>query len=284
MTDDTSADMDVAVEATIGKGYVIRAWIIIIVCLVLGIWGIFDYAWVIPNQEKYFQRRAISMAVEAVLVQARDNSPEYMTEREKLLEDLKVAIDANRVEPAPTLQEVQASDPASNIAWFATLKVYKAGVSSGVMPSGAPSDPMRQAGKLAERDLALYGDIKEPSVYDRPVQWLFILSLLMVPYYGHILSKHSKRVYALDDKGDLQMPEGTWAADDIADIDMSRWMKKSTAEVIHRDGTRVNLDAYIYKDMNLIIGSIAHGMYPESWEPDGRRIKIEEAPEDDGED
>jgi hypothetical protein len=35
------------------------------------------------------------------------------------------------------------------------------------------------------------------------------------------------------------------------------------------------LDDYIYKDMHLIIGKLAHRFYPEDWTPLARRVKVE---------
>ena len=70
---------------------------------------------------------------------------------------------------------------------------------------------------VANRSMNLYGDAQAPSAYDRPVQWLFILSLLFVPFYGWSLLKYGPGVYRLDPDGTLHLPEGTWSRDEIAD-------------------------------------------------------------------
>jgi hypothetical protein len=46
------------------------------------------------------------------------------------------------------------------------------------------------------------------------------------------------------------------------------------------------LDDYVYKDVHLIIGNLAHRFYPENWTPLAKRVKVEkqeESKETDGE-
>ncbi len=126
-----------------------------------------------------------------------------------------------------------------------------------------------------------FGSVVAPSKYDRPIQWLFILCLPFGFYYLWKYSVMSRRarLYSLDDDGNLATPEGSWASQEIADIDMSRWIAKTgnarttwTAKVITGDGKNVLLDDYVYQDMHLIIGKIAHRFYPDKWTPLARRV------------
>ena len=64
-----------------------------------------------------------------------------------------------------------------------------------------------------------------------------------------------------------------WAPDDIADIDMSQWMKKSIAQLGHTDGRRIALDDYLYQDLHLIVGAIAARLHPEQWDEQARIVK-----------
>jgi hypothetical protein len=82
-----------------------------------------------------------------------------------------------------------------------------------------------------------------------------------------------RQVYTLEDDGSLQMPQGTWPADDIADIDMDRWMAKSIAHVVHKDGRRVMLDDYKFKNMHRIVGELAHRFHPEAWTAEAKPVK-----------
>ena len=97
--------------------------------------------------------------------------------------------------------------------------------------------------------------------------------------------------YRLEEDGTLVTPEGSWVHDEIVDIDLSRWIAKTgnarstwTATVILSDGTKILLDDYVYQDMHLIIGNLAHQFYPQEWTPLARRVKTEVPPRDDMED
>ncbi len=121
-----------------------------------------------------------------------------------------------------------------------------------------------------------------PSTFDRLTQWMFISLLVCVPYFLWDVKKARARIYTLEDDGSLHLPGGKhWASEDIVDIDMSRWMKKSIAMVEHRDGTREKLDAYLYRDLEQIIGRIANRFYPEQWNADGTQIKPKPADQPD---
>ncbi|MCZ6837476.1 MAG: hypothetical protein O7G85_17000, partial [Planctomycetota bacterium] len=115
-----------------------------------------------------------------------------------------------------------------------------------------------------------------PSKFDWVFQWACILSLPCVPYFLILIIKAKKQVYRLDDEGALHLPEnegGTWLAQDIVDIDMSRWMKKSIAHVVHTDNRKAKLDDYIHQDMAKIVGTLAHRFHPELWDEEARQIK-----------
>ena len=103
-------------------------------------------------------------------------------------------------------------------------------------------------------------------------QWAFISCLPFVPYFVWMFLATKRRVYRLDDDGTLHTPEGTWARGDIADIDMRRWMAKSIAWVVSSDGTRIKLDDYKFRDLYLIIGSIASRLHPDDWTSEAKPI------------
>ena len=74
--------------------------------------------------------------------------------------------------------------------------------------------------------------------------------LPFAPYFLWLFFKAKKQVYRLDDEGTLHfagdpaMKSGAWRLEQMADIDMNRWMAKSIAYLVHQDGTRLTLDAY----------------------------------------
>lgn len=118
-----------------------------------------------------------------------------------------------------------------------------------------------------------------PNKFDALTQWIFILSLLIAPYYLLVLVKVNGKIYRLDEDGTLHLPtlNENWTKQDIADIDMSRWMKKSIAEVVHTSGRRVKLDDYEFDKLYLIVGSIAHRFYPDQWDKEARLVKTAES-------
>ncbi len=112
-----------------------------------------------------------------------------------------------------------------------------------------------------------------PSAFDDAVCWIFMSCILAVPWAAWRIYRLRSRTIALDDAG-LHLPTGeTWTHNEIASIDMSRWMEKSIAGTVHRDGRRIKMDAYLYKDLEHIIGTIAHRFEPEKWNPDGTLVK-----------
>jgi len=126
---------------------------------------------------------------------------------------------------------------------------------------------------------------QEPAKWDRPVKlWLYVIlsGVFGVVWFGTSLFRLARKTYRLEDDGTLVMRDARWTRDQIADIDMSRWMEKSIATVVHVDGTRVKLDAYKYRDLHLIIGEIAHRFEPTRWHRDGRMVKPSATTEADG--
>lgn len=150
------------------------------------------------------------------------------------------------------------------------------------------SDAQREEWAAVDDELVAFGGRvpEEPARWDRPVKlWLYVILSggLGVVWFGTSLILLHRRRYRLDDDGSLEHPDGRWTKDEIVGIDMDRWMEKSIATVRHRDGTRIKLDAYKYRDLHLIIGEIAHRFEPDRWHRDGRLVKGKKgAANDDG--
>ena len=121
-----------------------------------------------------------------------------------------------------------------------------------------------------------------PSKFDRVVQWIYILCLPFAVPSILTLLRIRKQHYELDESGSLHFtgdPEhgsGVWSANDIADIDMSRWMAKSIAWAVKSDGTRLKLDAYVHKNLEQVIGGIACKKHPDQWDAEAKRVKTGE--------
>lgn len=127
-----------------------------------------------------------------------------------------------------------------------------------------------------KQDLMQLGSPTPPGKYDRLIKGLvFVPCLPFGPYLLWLWFRANRRTYRLDDDGTLHLPEGSWNAQDIKEIDMTRWMSKSIAHVVHTDGTRAKLDDYQHKDLHLIVGAIASRIQPQEWTPDARPVKAE---------
>ncbi|MAT80069.1 MAG: hypothetical protein CMJ29_00300 [Phycisphaerae bacterium] len=255
-------------HAAVAPSFSLRALFVAGMCLVLGLWGIYDYVWAIPAQARNYQRGEISRDVHSSLDSIDAG------EETKMVDETVGKLDALLAQPLPD----DAPDDAN--AWRATLVVYRNGIKrpNEISPTDWPA--LREQARLeSDAALELYGEATPPSDYDRPIQWLFILCLPFVPWYVWSLFSTGSRKYRLDPDGTFHMPEASWKADQIADIDMSRWMAKSICWIVNTDGTRIKLDAHIYKGLDTMIGIIAHRLHPDSWSLDARPVKAESADE-----
>lgn len=145
---------------------------------------------------------------------------------------------------------------------------------SGTLAPAQRETYERNAAEIAV--LAPGGRVPEaPGRFDRLTQWFFIACLPFAPWYLWRLSRMRRRRYRLEDDGTLVTPEESIPGNRIAGIDMGRWMARSTAEVRLEDDRRIRLDDYVFQDMHLIVGAIAHRFEPDRWRPDARLVGAE---------
>ena len=255
-----------SMHSSVAASHSIRAILVGLTCLVLGLYGIYDHQWAIPAEERAFERGELSRNVLASLdaIEAREDTQLIPATLETL--DLSIA-----------RSNVSDTTDQETIEWQAALVIFRDGIDppSNVSPTDWPS--LREAAK-AQTDimLGIYGDAVKPGWYDRDVQWLFIASLPFAPYYFWSFFSTRNRRYQLDPDGTLHLPEGTWRGNEIADIDMSRWMAKSICWVVKSDSTRIKLDAHIYKNLDKIIGVIAHRLKADEWSLDARPVAADQ--------
>ena len=316
-----------AITTTIARSYALRMNIIAIVCVVLGVWGIIDYGWTIPRQEKaYVEYHVLELTKDAL--EAELDDPEFKNKRQDaiavVVDELDILVfnassgldvpvrsvgDVREVawiealfaysqeelrlpeqaESAPAAQDAKRivealkAGPKREYEWFRQLIWFHLGLNQ------PPEQPLKgfakEAFELSETRLEGMGSRKKPGAYDRWIKGLlFVPCLPFALYFWWLFFKAKGRTHQLDDDGTLHMPEGTWTSEEIADIDMSRWMAKSIAHVVHTDGTRVKLDDYLYRDLHLIIGALASGLYPENWTEEAKPVEAEEEEEDEVDD
>jgi hypothetical protein len=282
------------ITTTIARHYAWRCIIIAIVFLVLGLWGVYDYMVAIPAREQQFLRgeicRLVSDAFEpghwdeaAPIARERITAEIERIGSEHFKADQSQAFDAEDLSEeawAARAADVQAAIASirerNEDGWFMALLLFREALRQP--PFDYPLTGVDLlAHETAQSGAQAVAGVSQPSRYDRPTQWAFMACLPFVPYYVWAFVATRRRVYRMDEDGTLHLPQGTWAQDDIADIDMSRWMAKSIAHVVHRDGTRVKLDDYKHRNLHLIIGAVASRLYPDQWQPDAKQIKSEQA-------
>jgi hypothetical protein len=308
-----------SITVRLSASYTIKNVIVAIVCLVLGLWGVWDYVEVIPRQERFFARaevcRTFNQFAEPIVsggeMEKDADASAFMTAVINNLvieggasvvseiDGLRAAVDgggeqavdklegllANTLLPEAVkrAQEAQGAEdgvkiqtgPTSESTWLVAESAMLGGVRTPVQGDGSASGVLRQGLQLAQIQLGIYGDVEQPSAYDRPMQWMFILCLPFVPYYIWAIVVNRRKRYTLDTDGTLHLPGDVWSSQDITDIDMKRWMKSSKAWVVHTDGRRVLLDDYLFKGIFRIVGELAAAQYPDLWTDEAKKIKVE---------
>jgi len=179
--------------------------------------------------------------------------------------------------------------PAQQAAYEAYLEDMQEidGLATIVETGGALTPDQQARYEELEKDTAQQQS--PPSTLNALVQWMFISCILGVPWC--LWSIHGLRTnrYELDEHGNLHLPHGDeWKRDEIAGIDMSRWMAKSVAYVEHISGKREKLDAYLRKNMELIVGGMSHRFEPGKWTREAKPVEEaggaeEDAPDRDAE-
>ncbi|MDP7008068.1 MAG: hypothetical protein QGI78_00690 [Phycisphaerales bacterium] len=258
--------------------YWLKTIIMAIVCVVLGLWGIWDYVVAIPQKQEAAMRNVVLKAVNAAL-----NTEKGSGDRSDVSALVNLALEEAAQNPVSESGGAQM-DLGNTAGWIKSLELFQSALSTGDYALQA------DAVELIDEGLGEYGSVTAPSKYDRPMQWLFILCLPFGFYYFWAFGKMSARakMYRLDEQGTLTTPDGTWTADQIVDIDMSKWIAPTgnaratwTAKAKTSDGKSILLDDYIFANTHLIIGTLAHKFYPDEWTPLAKRVKIEQDVETD---
>ena len=277
-----------AIKTKIAGRYAARIIVAAAVCAVFGLWGIYDYTIKIPRRQLLTDRLQMleqcrealvtpqlrsgladesKEALEAVLLQELTLDESSRQERADLASSLEFA---SSDEIKQKLGEIVLS--RDDVRWLMILAVIEEGLKSRRDLPLQDYPPAFAAYQLTSTAIDVIGPVTAPAKYDRIMQWGFIICLPFVPYFLWAFVVARRRVYELDDNNTLHMPNDAWKADQIADIDMSRWMAKSIAYVVHSNGTRVKLDDYKYQNLHLIIGAVASRLYPGRWDAEANAI------------
>ena len=292
-----------AVTTSLSRAYLLQRIFTLVVCLGLGLWGVYDYFVRIPHEAEAYQRFRVCESVRDALEPRSDetsngsNHDQRVSTAEELVDarvsallggtgngDSLQSVPENEEElqrKAERLQDaVQSLDSDGQKQWLVALALFKNALNTPRDPSETLKGVHQAAWKVASDGVAAFDDAAPPGKWDRLTQIGFILCLLGVPWAGWSLVRAKSERFVLNDDGTLVTPEGEYAPEKIADIDMSRWMKKSIAYVVITDGQRIKLDDYLHRNTHLIVGAIASQMYPDQWTEDAREVKTAETGDD----
>ena len=223
-----------AIEVRVSRGYAWRMIIIAVVCLVFGVWGVWDYVVAIPRDQKLSARLQLLQISKDALETEQSRSEFSMkaeTAHTAVLAEMNSIIQREFGESVPqeairTAEEFRKAfktlgEKMQNMKepeWLALLATIRDGlVAERRLPLTEEEYPVAHAAfeQTVER-IRLLGEVTEPGKYDRLTQWAFMLCLPCVPYYMWMFLAARRRVYRLDDEGTLHIPEGTWTQTQIA--------------------------------------------------------------------
>ena len=280
-----------AIEVRVARGYAWRMIILAVVCLVFGLWGVYDYAIAIPRDQTLADRVELLQISKDALETPQpygELTPEankaFIGVNAELNSILQKQLDQTRgVKPITNLADfeevIELFGPdlqaGGNMQWVALLATIGYGlVAERRLPLTERDYPTaHEAFKQTQQAIEQLGTVSAPGRYDRLTQWAFMLCLPSVPYFLWMYFGAKRRVYRLDDEGTLSTPDGTWRQEEISDIDMGRWMAKSIAWIVPREGNRVKLDDYKFRNLHLIVGAIAARLHPDDWDNEAKPVK-----------
>jgi hypothetical protein len=274
------------ITTTLQPKYTFRMFAIAIVSLVLGLWGVYDYVVVIPHKARAYNWNQLSERVKQAL-EVTPGSPAAQDRIDEARAVLEFELERIRAD-LPEPEEGATLDPEQVREWIRTenreqtlavLAVFAAAVTEADRRStSTPLTPTYQvAHEVAKGIINETGEVSPPGRFDRATQWFFMLCLPCVPWFLWSWWKAKRRVHRLDDDGTLHGPGGeAWSRDQIAGIDMSRWMSKSVVHVEHADGRRMKLDDYVHRNVHRIAGAIASERHPDEWDTEGKPKTREE--------
>ena len=252
-----------AIQTSIKRSFVLWNVLYIVLCGGLGAWGAYDYWVTIPAQEEAVATyeelnvRRAELEMRGVLwtLLAKKTDGTITETESETLEEMRVAMqEADLPGPPPPLTDEEKEE-------YKTLK------------------------KTIEVDFENTAP-EPPASYDGWVNfWVYFVGtgILGTPWFVWKLWSRRGMSWRLEEDGSLVTPEGTFTADEITDIDMSVWMKKSIARVEVEGPTEpIVLDDYEYENVYLIVGALAHRFHPDAWTDEAKPVKDDE-PEDDAE-
>ena len=251
-----------AIQTSVKRSFILWNVLYIVLCGGLGAWGAYDYWVTIPDQE-------------AAVVEYKE-----LSARRGNLEIRGVLWTLMKKKSDGTITESEDESLATMRTEF-----EKAGVQQPPPPLSEAEVAEYEAIKVTLKDDFENTAPEPPASYDGWVNfWIYFVGtgILGTPWFVWKLLSRRGQAWRLEDDGSFSTPDGVFAAEEIADIDMSIWMKKSKAKVIIKDRAEpIMLDDYEYANVYRIVGALASKFHPDEWTEEAKPIKEGGTDEDD---
>lgn len=265
-----------AVETSVSRMHTGRSIALAIMCLVFGLWGLYDYMISIPNQAWQAQiKNVVSIVQQSLTSTDQDLNQEALAAIDEMLKELQArlnnaanSLSQNNSSPEE-LQQRLVEEENRDIQLVIILSQSK------VVLENREANPelTRLVNERINSEMRGLEEVTAPGKFDSAIQWLFIICLPFTVYFLWQWLSIRTNKYVLEDDGSLQTPEGHFSAEEVVDIDMSRWMAKSVATVVLANEQLIKLDAYIHTNLDKIVGILAHKFHPDKWKEDAKPVK-----------
>lgn len=271
------------------------------ICLVLGVWGIYDYTIAIPQQEKSWEwRKTLTVYQKIFDSWEEENLKELIKDAEKHIQEKIEAFQINKknvpvykdfenvnININPNLQD---DESVIGFLYLATTVIKNEYQKTRKPNNLTLPEKLLPIKKFVFNGLNQVGGVEKPSDFDRYVQWAFISCL---PYGLWIflntlsLGRKGKQYKLNTTEKTIKTPDGVYfygehsKSDElrVVSIDMSSWSSKTgsarkswMAWLVTKHNKRICLDDFPYKNMWKIVGEIAHHFEPNKWSTDAKRF------------
>ena len=130
--------------ARVSPGYLLKAVLVGIMCLVFGVWGIYDYTFALPQQSLHWHRAEVARAMNRIAEPALNGSSTPVDQ--DTLDFFTNTVRADlQVEPQPKLQAVLKKHSASVLTLEGLRRVLGSAVAA-LGPTARPGAPAPRRG------------------------------------------------------------------------------------------------------------------------------------------
>ena len=181
------------IKTTVQTKFAVQRIMLIVICVVMGLWGVYDYTVKIPGKARAYERGQVCVQVAQALdpkssPEDRARATEGVDRELKKLWDLGIGDETDVVDDkfAQTQKVLESIKARNDEAWLARLLLFRTGLQEAERRSSGAATTQRfdDAVRVARDGVNETAEITPPSKFDRATQWLFILCLPFVPFFA----------------------------------------------------------------------------------------------------